>query len=57
MLPRQWASFNHAQLECADAMSAFLEGDGKKMQETEDLYARALWTKSRVPRTSPWDPQ
>ena len=38
----QWASFNHAELECADAKSAFLQCDGKEMQETEDVYGRAL---------------
>ena len=42
MLTLQWASFNHAELECADAKSALLQGDGQRMQETEDVYARAL---------------
>ena len=42
ILTLQWASFNHAELECADAKSAFLQGDGEEMQETEDVYARAL---------------
>ena len=31
MLTLQWASFHHAELECADAKSAFLQGDGKEM--------------------------
>ena len=41
MLTLQWASFNHAVLECADAKSAFSQGDGKRMQETEDVHAGA----------------
>ena len=35
MLTLQWTAFNHAELECADAMSAFLQGDGHEMQDTE----------------------
>ena len=42
MLMLQWASINHAELDCADSKSAFLQGDGKEMQETEDVYARAV---------------
>ena len=42
VLTLQWASFKHAELQCADAMSAFLQGERKKMQETEDVCARAL---------------
>ena len=41
MLTLQWSSFNHAQLECADAISAFFQSDGKEMQD-EDVYASAL---------------
>ena len=41
-LALQWTAFNHAELERADAMSAMLQGDGQEMQESEDVYARAL---------------
>ena len=41
MLTLQWAAFILAELECADAKPAFLPGDGQKMQEHEDVYARA----------------
>ena len=42
MLTLQWTAPNHAELERADAMSAMLQGDGKEMQKSEDVYARAL---------------
>ena len=32
-------------LECADAKSAEMQVDGERMQETEDVYARALHKK------------
>ena len=37
----QWTAFNRTELECADAKSAFLQGDGHKMQDTKVVYARA----------------
>ena len=43
MLTHQWASFNHAEFERADAKSAFPQGDGKEMQETAYVFfSRAL---------------
>ena len=38
MLKHQWASFNHAEFERADAKSAFPQGDGKEMQETANVF-------------------
>ena len=42
MLTLQWTAFNHAELDCADVKSAFLQGDGDEMQDTEAANARAL---------------
>ena len=42
VLTLQWTAFNHAELECADAKSALLQGDGHEMQDTESVYAKAL---------------
>ena len=42
MLTLQWTAFNHAELECTDARSASLHGDGHDMQDTEAVHARAL---------------
>ena len=42
MLTLQWTAFNHAELECAGAKSAVLQGDGHEMQDIEAVYARAL---------------
>ena len=38
----QSTAFNHAELECADAKSAFFQGDGHEMQDMEAVYARGL---------------
>ena len=37
-----WAALNHAELECADAKSPFLQGDVHEMQDTEAVDGRAL---------------
>ena len=42
MLTLHWTAFNHAEMECADARSVFLHGDGHEMQDTEAVHARAL---------------
>ena len=42
MLTLQWTAFNHAELECGDAKSAFLQGDEHEMQDTKAEYAPAL---------------
>ena len=33
MLTLQLTAFNHAELECTDAKSAFLQGDGDEMYD------------------------
>ena len=38
----QWAAQNRARLECADAKSASLQGDGEEMQEQKPIFALAL---------------
>ena len=57
MLTLQWAAFIHAELRCADAKSAFLQGDGKETQETEDVCARPLDEIACAMSTPLWDPQ
>ena len=42
MLTLHCTAFNHAELECAIAKSAFLQGDGQEMQDPQPTYARAL---------------
>ena len=42
MLTLHWTAFSHAELECADAKSAFLQDDGQEMQDSELIFARAL---------------
>ncbi len=42
MLTLQWCAVRKAHLECADAKCAFLQGDGKEMDEQEPIYARVL---------------
>ena len=42
MLTLQRTAFNHAELECAGAKSASVQGDGHEMQDKEDACARAL---------------
>ena len=44
VLRHQWAPFNHAEFERADAKSAFPQGDGKEMQETAYVFSRELCT-------------
>ena len=41
VLTLQWTAFNHAELECAYAMSPFLQGDEHEMQDTEAVFTRA----------------
>ena len=36
----QWTAFNHAELECADAKSAFFEGDGHEMQDMKSCVRK-----------------
>ena len=38
----QWTAFNHAELECADAKPAFLQGDEQEMQGTDVVHLREL---------------
>ena len=54
----QWTAFNHAELENADAKSAFLQGDGQEMQDRNEstqehlLISRLQW---RVFLVQPWN--
>ena len=34
ILTHQWTTFNHAEMECADAKSAFWQGDGQDMHDS-----------------------
>ena len=47
-LVRQWAAINKATVEAADATSAFLQGDGRELSQSEPIYISRRLRKSHT---------